>query len=229
MKIRNTLLLTVCVALTILSGVLKGTMDHRWGYSDEFQHAAERVNEIQPTLGGWTTTELQPLEDQARKMLRCTGDVFGVYRNAAGEEVNMTFLVGPAGPLAIHTAEVCYGSSNYAIQGGVRREKLVDVSGIEHEFAVVRFKENRAGNRPLKVYYAWTEGNANWVAPQSPRTAFASVPMLYKIQVATYAVNQKDDAAVNFLKQCLPFLRATHETGANLEVSTRMRPGQGGH
>ena len=229
MKTTNILILTLCVGLTILSGVLKGKMDYRWGFSDTFKHAADRVNATKRNLGAWSTTKIDKLDDQARKMLRCTGDVFALYTNKAGDQVNMTYLVGPAGPLAIHTAEVCYGSSNYKLQGKVRREKVVDVDGGEHQFAVVQFEENRAGNRPLKVYYAWSKDGKSWIAPDSPRTAFASTPMLYKLQVATYAVGDNKDAAVNFLKQCLPILGETNESDANLALSTRMRPGQGGH
>lgn len=202
------ILLVACIILTVLSGVLRGRIDYRWGVSEEFQAAAERVNAMPTQLGGWKTGGLEKLDKQAKQMLRCTGDVFGTYINSSGEQVNMTCLVGPAGPLAIHTAEVCYGSSNYTVLGQVERITLVDDAGEEHQFAVVMFEENRAGNRPLKVYYAWNR-DGKWIAPESPRTAFAGTSMLYKLQVATMAIDEDgdQDAAANFLKQNLPKLQ----------------------
>lgn len=202
------ILLVACIVLTVLSGVLRGRIDYRWGVSEEFQVAAERVNSIPTVLGRWKTESLGKLDKQAKQMLRCTGDVFGSYTNPSGEQVNMTFLVGPAGPLAIHTAEVCYGSSNYTVLGQVDRQTLVDDAGEEHQFAVVMFEENRAGNRPLKVYYAWNE-DGKWIAPETPRSAFTGTAMLHKIQVATMTIDDESgqDAAAKFLRQNLPKLQ----------------------
>jgi hypothetical protein len=86
----------------------------------------------------------------------------------------------------------------------VTRETIVDDAGNEHQFAVAVFEENRAGNRPLKVYYAWNDGSG-WDAPETPRTAFTGTPMLYKLQIATRSLGETD-AAVKFLKQNLPKL-----------------------
>lgn len=202
---KTPILLIACLGLTIFSGILRGRIDYRWGVSEEFQAAAEKVNSMPTTIGDWKADKLNKLDDQARNMLRCTGDVFGSYRNRHGEQVSMTVLVGPAGPLAIHTAEVCYGSSNFTLLSGGERKVVTDSNGVEHEFAVATFEENNAGKRPLKVYYAWSTGD-KWQAPKAPRSAFAGTPMLYKLQIATNLDgHNKDetDAAEKFLLQNL--------------------------
>ena len=220
--IRRNILLLACLVLTISSGVLRGRVDYRWGVSEDFLMAAERVRAIPKQLGEWEAEKMERLDEQAQSMLRVSGDVFARYATPTGEHVSMTFLVGPAGPLAIHTAEVCYGSANYTIQGGVQRETIIDDAGTEHQFAVVVFRENRVGNRPLKVYYAWNKGD-RWIAPVSPRTEFAGTPMLYKIQIATADVGADDnthvDSAAKFLKQNLPKLNQICELRAGKVIT----------
>lgn len=203
---KSSVLLFACLSLTVFSGILRGRIDYRWGASDELIAAAERVGTIPMSLGDWVATEKEQLSDSAVKMLRCTGNLVGAYANPKNELVSMVFLVGPAGPLAIHTPDVCYGSNNYSTVEAKRKKTIVDSEGNEHEFSVITFKENKAGNRLLRVYYAWNyEGD--WVAPAMPRTAFAGIPMLYKIQVATNAISQNDeesDAGERFLQENLP-------------------------
>ena len=192
--------------MTVFSGVLRGKIDYRWGVSDELVAASQRVDAIPTSLGDWVAKEKEQLSDAAVKMLRSTGDFAGSFVNPANELISMVFLVGPAGPLAIHTPDVCYGSNNYSTFEAKRKKTIVDSEGNEHEFSVITFQENKAGNRLLRVYYAWNY-KGDWVAPAMPRTAFAGVPMLYKIQVATNAISRNDgelDAGERFLRENLP-------------------------
>lgn len=218
---KASILLFACLGLTIFSGILRGRIDYRWGVSEEFQAAAEKVNAMPTTIGAWKADKLNKLDEQAKNMLRCSGDVFGSYKNRQGEQVSLTVLVGPAGPLAIHTAEVCYGSSNYTLLEGGQRKVVADSAGNEHEFAVATFEENNAGKRPLKVYYAWSTGD-DWVAPKAPRSAFAGTPMLYKIQIATNIDGQSNDemdAAEKFLSQNLHKLQELCGFRAKSEIT----------
>lgn len=217
---KTSILLIACLGLTIFSGILRGRIDYRWGVSEEFQAAADKVNAMPTVIGGWKTEKLNKLDDQAKNMLRCTGDVFGSYTNRQGERVSVTVLVGPAGPLAIHTAEVCYGSSNFTLLEGGQRKVVTDSEGTEHEFAVATFEENNAGKRPLKVYYAWSSGG-NWEAPKAPRSAFAGTPMLYKIQIATNIDGRSEgemDPAEKFLSQNLHKLQELCGIRAKSEI-----------
>ena len=209
---KTTTLLIAGLVLTILSGILRGRIDTRWA-SHELQQAAVRVNSIPKTLGDWTAPELRQLDDDAARMLRCEGHTVGSFQEQGSKDlVSMVLLVGPAGPLAVHTPDVCYGSNNYTVARNRERKIIVDSEGNEHEFSVITFKENRAGNRLLRVYYAWNHAG-EWVAPSSPRTSFAGIPMLYKIQIATHAIHGGEgdiDAGERFLQENLPQLETIY-------------------
>lgn len=206
---KSTHIILICgLVLTILSGILRGKLDSRWS-SDELVAAAERVNAMPHQLGAWTAEEIKPLPEPAVEMLRCPGSAVGAYSNSKGDLVSAVFLVGPAGPLAVHTPDVCYGSSNYTIHEPTRHTTIVDANGNKHSFSVITFRENSAGNRLLRVYFAWHD-KGSWIAPDVPRTAFAGIPMLYKLQVATHLVTKDEtnlDAGERFLRDSLPLLQ----------------------
>jgi hypothetical protein len=215
MKPKHIKIAAVCLALTLGSGVLRGRMDYRWGPSSEMLAAAGRVAELPVQIGAWQAVRREHLDEQAVAMLRCTGNILRVYMHEpTGRQVSLALMVGPAGPLAVHTPEVCYRSTNYREQESRRRTRIVDRAGGRHDFFVTTFRENRAGERLLRVYYAWNL-NQEWVAPAGARTAFAGVSMLYKIQAATF-VGEGDepeaDAARDFLEDALLEIQAAFKT-----------------
>ena len=185
MKTKATTLIVLSIALTVLSGVLRGMVDQRWGMVDGMADAAARVEALPEEFGDWKAVRVAPIGEDAAKMLRCAGSTVRTYvHKQTGQSVSLIFLVGPAGPLAIHTPDVCYGSNNYTAVESRRQKTIRDVNGNEHPFSVITFAENELGQRLLRVYYAWNS-NGDWLAPSTPRTAFAGLPMLYKVQVAT--------------------------------------------
>jgi len=208
----NKIILAACLALTVLSGIVRGRLDQRWGISPEMSEAAERVHSIPSQLGEWTARELTGLSDETVNMLRCDGNVVGQYvHRTNGGHASMVFMTGPAGPLAQHTPEACYGSNNFSIHEKTKQIVVEDLAGQKHDFSVVTFKENNAGDRLLRVYFAWNR-DGEWVAPASPRTSFAGVRHLYKIQVATNDISDNEiDAAQKFLRENLPMLKTVYQ------------------
>lgn len=217
MKTRTVLLLILCVSLTILSGVLRGMVDQRWGMNEAAVEAAVRVEALPEQLGKWKAAPIvdadgnrvDKLDDEAKKMLRCVGNTVRNYvHEDTGESVSLVFMVGPAGPLAIHTPEVCYGSANFTTAEPRQQRLIKSVNDGEHPFSVITFEENRVGKRLLRVYYAWNTGG-EWRAPNTPRTSFAGVPMLYKLQLATNSIDESTnmDAAEKFLIENLSTLK----------------------
>ena len=209
MNTKTLILLVLCVSLTVLSGFLRGMVDQRRGMAQGMKEAAIRVEALPEKIGDWKATRVEPLDDDAASMLRCAGSTVRSYVNTqTGESVSLVLLVGPAGPLAVHTPEVCYGSLNFTTVQPRQRKIITDVNGNEHPFAFITFEENKVGHRLQRVYYAWNR-SGTWVAPHSPRTSFAGVPMLYKAQIATNAVGDQAemDAAEKFLRESLPLLK----------------------
>jgi len=209
MKTKALLLRVLWVSLTILSGVLRGMVDQRWGMGEAANEAAVRVEALPDQLGKWKAVHIEELDEEAKKMLRCVGNTVRNYvHEDTGESVSLVFMVGPSGPLAIHTPDVCYGSANFSIVEERQQRLIKDVNGSEHPFSVITFEENKMGKRLLRVYYAWNN-TGEWVAPDVPRTSFAGVPMLYKIQLATNSIDEGTnmDAAEKFLIENLSALK----------------------
>ena len=209
MNTTKVLLPLICLLLTLASGVLRGRIDHRWGPTEEMRVTAERLEELPRTIGPWQATgEFSSLDEETVKMLRCTGNVYADYVDpASGEKVSVILMYGPAGPLAVHTPDVCYASSNFTQRRDRRRETIAGDADQTHEFWSIEFEENAVGNRPLQVTYGWKSSEA-WVAPHEARTAFAGIPVLHKVQVASHDVTQgsKVGAGVRFLSDALPIL-----------------------
>ena len=209
MKTKTLLLIVLCVSLTVLSGVLRGMVDQRWGMGEAANEAAVRVEALPDQLGKWKAVHVDELDEEATKMLRCVGSTVRNYvHEDTQESVSLVFMVGPAGPLAIHTPDVCYGSANFTTAEQRQQRMLKDVNGDEHPFSVITFEENKMGKRLLRVYYAWNKGG-EWAAPDTPRTSFAGVPMLYKLQLATNSIDGATnvDAAEKFLIENLSALK----------------------
>lgn len=210
---KATLLLIACFLMTVLSGILRGRIDQRWGVSEAIQEASSKLNQLPKVMGNWVLDEegFQELSEPTVKMLRCQGNVVATYHHRITKQhVDIVFMVGPAGPLAQHTPEVCYGASNYRQEEDRKPASITDLKGETHEFAVSGFRANSTGGMPLRVYYSWNR-DGTWTAPSSPRTAFAGTAMLYKLQVSTAAPGDNTgllDAGQLFLRDCLPTLKA---------------------
>ena len=106
------------------------------------------------------------------------------YENRkTGEIVTVAVLLGPAGPISVHTPDVCYSSQDYTVLGAPEQTRFGGGEGSQDELwsTSLRSTSLTAGN--LRVYYGWSTGGP-WSAPGDARFAFAGQPYLYKIQVA---------------------------------------------
>jgi hypothetical protein len=208
--------LAAVVALTLLGGALEGRIRNRWGPSDTMRAAAQRLEEVPRRFGGpqndrWQLQSSEAMNEDTIEMLECTGYFVRTYANRrTGDVVSLFVTVGPAGPIAVHTPEICYSSSNYTSRDTRRQVAISDVQGHEDQFWALSFKSKRVQEDVLCVYYAWGAGN-RWSAPDDARFAFAGWPYLYKIQVSATLPAGTDlkssDTCREFLKDFLPVLR----------------------
>ena len=172
---RSYLLLGVVVAfgLTILSGVLQGRMRNRWGPSPDTVRAAEKLAELPSQFGNWKLRSTGRLGETAEQMLECTGYIVRDYQNQATNDlVSVTVLLGPPGPISVHTPEVCFPSRDYSAMG--LREEVV-IRGEEKQndqFWSLSYKANNLRGDMLRVYYAWSTGR-HWSASGEPRMKYA--------------------------------------------------------
>ncbi|MGA2067988.1 MAG: exosortase-associated EpsI family protein [Thermoguttaceae bacterium] len=209
---RFTLSLVLVVVLTLASGMLQGRIRNRWGPSDSMLAAAEKLDGVPGQFGNWRLESSQELDPGAVQMLECTGYVCRRYVNErTGELVSMVLIVGPAGPISVHTPEICYSSQNYKTRDPRQRVAIEDSHATElGQFWTLGFRSKPPRADVLRVYYAWSTGS-EWTAPDAPRFAFTGWPYLYKLELscnqAPGADVARDDACRKFLQAFLPAVK----------------------
>lgn len=193
-------------ALVAAGGAVYGRISQRWGPPPRLAEAGAQLATLPDVFGDWKLQEELPMDEGAKRMLECTGSLNRRYVNRqTGDEVTMAMIVGPAGPTAVHTPEICYSSQAYNQLDDRRLEVVVDDKGVHQSFWRVSFEPRNSSAEQLHVYYAWRD-DEQWRASQSPRFEFAAAPLLYKIQVAALgSASDKadDDAGKQFLEDLL--------------------------
>ncbi|HEX5445312.1 MAG TPA: exosortase-associated EpsI family protein, partial [Pirellulales bacterium] len=106
-------------ALTLALLTLMAGGYQRWRVQGSRQSAnggmtPERLANVPERFAGWQLESSQPLEPATEKMLRCSAYLNRTYRHrVTNDRVYVALLAGPAGPLSVHTPDVCYGSQDY--------------------------------------------------------------------------------------------------------------------
>jgi hypothetical protein len=171
------------IGLTLTSGWAYGYWTHRWGPAADMQAAAQHLQQLPAVLDDWRLASEEPLKDEIQRMLQCAGHIVRKYTNQrTGESVQVAIILGPPGPTAVHTPEICYSSRDYTV-AETPQKTLLPSPASKSSFWRLTFKPRVAGGESLRVYYAWSDGE-NWTASSSPRFEFGGSRMLYKIQVA---------------------------------------------
>lgn len=214
MKSRTSIVAVLLMGATLGSGWLHGRVANRWGQSSALQTAASRLTGALPErLDAWQLVKTPELEEGVGDVLQCAAYLHGVYTNdQTGDTIDVALVAGPAGPISVHTPEICYSAQNYDIAGDRQAIVIEDNSGRSHTLWQV-FANSREASRPnLRVLYAWSRG-AEWEAVGGPRFAYAGLPVLYKLQVAgppddRSAADPASDPCRKFLSQFLAHIQA---------------------
>lgn len=206
------LTIVLVAGLTLASGLIQGRMSNRWGPSPDMLAVAERLEttpaDIPAEVGIWRLIKPDKMEEGTVKMLQCAGYVLRTYEHdVTRERVNMFIIVGPPGPISVHTPEVCYSSQGYPIRDPRQRVTIQNGEGPADEFWALTLRSRDLDAGVLRVYYAWSTGGP-WSATEKPRYAYAGRPYLYKIQLASrlpsYGDSEGDDPCSRFLQDFVP-------------------------
>lgn len=205
------LAMVLVVGMTLLSGVLHGRMRNRWGPSPDTVFAADKLAEIAQQFGDWRLQSTGELDETARAMLECSGYFVRDYQNrVTGDVVSVMVLLGPPGPISVHTPEICYPSRNYQSRGERQQVTIPGPAGKGDTFWALDYKTDSVQGDLFRIYYAWNTGDY-WSAADDPRFAFAGQPYLYKIQLSTrLPLGTKpgaDDPCRKFLQDFIPVAR----------------------
>jgi hypothetical protein len=214
--VRQWLALTAAVLITVTGGVLYGGYIQRWNPPPDLTAAATRLAKLPREFGSWKVVDDVPIDESTLEMLECAGYVSRRYVNQeSGQSVQCAIMVGPPGPIAVHTPEVCYSSQEYEIQNERTRISIEALPSQKHSFWKVDFTTRNALADALRVHYAWTSGR-EWKASRTPRFEYAGEPRLYKIQSASYVTPDLGDVGVDPGRQFLEeFVRSAWPLVAN--------------
>jgi hypothetical protein len=211
MKTLPLVALTGVLVSTLLVGFVHGRITNRWGLRADANAAAEILRKGLPMeVGNWRVRSEDKMPDPVVKILQCPAYITRVYEHQqTGDVVNVAVLLGPPGPISVHTPEVCYSSREFTPDGDRRSTKIEDLDGKEHTLWHLPLKANNLDGSSLRVFYGWSVGSV-WGAPEYPRFNFGSLPHLYKLQVAVTDHPASEaidfDAGQDFLECFLPQL-----------------------
>jgi len=176
--------LAVAVALIAAGGVVHGLMTDRWGLAADSLHLAQQFDSYPQQLGVWELEETQEMSPNVLKMLECDGYLARSYVNKeTGEKVTVAVILGPPGPISVHTPEICYSTREYTIETARQAEEIKGTDGEKDQFWRLTLRSNDLHAHRLRVYYGWTTDGI-WKADANPRFSNASEPYLVKVQVA---------------------------------------------
>ena len=201
--------IVLVVGLTLLSGVLQGRMSNRWGPAPDTIAAANKLQEIPHQFGPWRLDSSDDLDKASREQLQPAGYMVRRYQNQqTGDAVSVTLLLGPPGPISVHTPEVCFGSRNYKSRSERQQVAIRGPGGADDEFWSLDYVVNDVRGGLLRVYYAWSAGD-RWLALKDARFWSAGLPYLYKIQLSGLLPPgttdpQADDSCRRFLQDFVP-------------------------
>ena len=175
----------IAAVLLFCSGIVHGTLTHRWQTVTKTDGPESRLHLVPRTIGDWDSQDSK-ISDAERKMAGLTHDLTRTYTNRrTGDAVTVVLMCGPTGPIAVHPPTACYRGAGYQ-QSGATRETVIDFAkegGTSYVFAIADFYQStRPEQTQPRIYWAWS-ANGTWSVPESPRLAFAGNPVLFKLYV----------------------------------------------
>jgi hypothetical protein len=167
----------IAVAVTlILTGVVSGLFSGRW--SDDVELTAlAREARLPASAGVWTGQEVPSLPHELHAARAEALDRRAYVHGKHGGTATAALVFGRAGPVSVHTPEVCLPGTGFDEAGPPSR---LNVPG--GEFWVRRFRKRAVVPTPLYVAYGWSSGGT-WHAPENARLQFAGSPVLYKLYI----------------------------------------------
>lgn len=197
----------LAVAITLVGGALHGRNSNRWGPPADRRAAAAHLATMPKQIGRWKLVEELPIDEASLTMLECDGYLYRRYTHQdTGQSINVVILVGPPGPIAVHTPEICFSSRAYEIQGQRKAVAMQGGGGAENSYWCTDFQSKNPFADALHVYYAWSPGGP-WKASKSPRYEYAGSQLLYKIQLAVPMTREMMDSDSDPGRQFLEDLR----------------------
>ena len=157
--------------------VAHGWIRSRWDFDAEATRRGNSMQNLPNNLVVGSEKLRKTSTTSFSTNLKCEHYFDHVYYNQeldASAEVATFF--GNAGPIAVHTPDVCYRHSDYKIVD----TQVLDVG--EHQFKLVVMERKSVDQARIHVCFAWLRED-HWEVTDSPRFAYAFTRHLYKMQM----------------------------------------------
>lgn len=213
------ILLAIGILFTASAGYVYGRYSQRWGPTVDLVAAGKHLQTLPQQIGDWQMLDKLLMDESTIDMLQCAGYVNWRYINQkTGDTVSLALIVGPPGPIAVHTPEICYSSRAYTLLDSKNTILVDGLQGSSHSFWKTTFKPNQVTSDKLRVYYAWAKRPAKdtiatWTAASKGRYQYGAEPLLYKLQIAGALVR---DGSVEGRDSSQQFLSALCKSGWNV-------------
>ena len=215
MRLSLLLVSLLALAATIAPAIYSGSRNFRWGSDTETIRMSEQLVTLPAQIGDWVQVDEYGLDRTSRDMLKPFASLTRAYRN--GDQFATVFLLlGPMGPTAEHTPDICFNSRDYDAQG--KRKVIVlnpananasgsSSGGGKSQLWQLDFKNKGLAGGVLRSWYAWTI-DGTWRASADPKVQFIDSRHLFKLQVAIpYASSE----AMTADKSGLELIRGIHQ------------------
>lgn len=197
--------------LLIVSGLIHGWMTSRWIPSETLAQASNSVPTVPMKFERWQGVELE-VDPAPFRQARASAYWMRRYENKeTGAVINTILMCGPAGPMSVHTPDVCYRGAGYQLEGKTSTMAFsYDSPESPAYFWTGDFqKSNPDLASRLRLYWSWS-ADGSWQAPQDPRFTFGGKSALYKLyliqQVNDENAYRLEEMTKAFLKDFLPTL-----------------------
>src|SRR5262245_13026212 len=105
----------LALALVVAYGVAEGTWTGRWVPAAAPHEAAARLADVPTTLGDWQGKD-QTLDHRVAAQAELSGSLLRYYTHkTTGETLTVLLVCGRPGPVSVHTPDVCFVGSGYAL------------------------------------------------------------------------------------------------------------------
>jgi len=209
------------VVVTLAAGLLQGKMTNRFGLPEDMNEGSQKLANLKKLLetqtfgerGQWRLVSQSKMSDQVLETLECPEYLNASFVNSEipSLQINGFIIIGPPGPVAVHTPEICYSSKDYDITDNRERVRIFPKGPQEDEFWGLTLRSKQVDADILRVYYAWANSGP-WTAPDSPRSTYGGGSKLFKMQLAVKlppdAKLEQGDACQDFLRAFLPLVNS---------------------
>jgi len=203
--------LLIALGVVLGTGFLHGIWTERWRKSEELQAAVAWLDGLPEQVGDWQASAIE-MDPRALQQAGAEGHWLRRFTRArTGSTITIILLCGRTGKMAAHRPEHCYRGAGYETSApAVKCDVSLGPDVPAADFWTARFrKDDVAGPVQLRIFWSWLASDS-WQAPDSPRLAFAGVPVLYKL----YAVRElsgppdriEDDPCLDLLRLLIPVL-----------------------